>query len=180
MAKNIIATLFVFWITVGFNTVEPSDLRDSVRKTYYSQIGIRELTGRNDGKQVESYLKSVNRKKGDAWCAAFISWNLQQCKIPNVKSGWSPSWFPKTHTIYIRGKYQKQSPQHGDVFGLYFVEMKRIAHVGFIDKWGESWVTTVEGNTSDANSGNATREGQGVYKKKRIKRQIYAVSSWIN
>ena len=29
-----------------------------IAETYTSQIGVREATGRNDGKQVEQYLKS--------------------------------------------------------------------------------------------------------------------------
>lgn len=154
---------------------------DCVKKTYTAEIGVYEATGHNDGPRVEMYLKSVGRYKGDAWCAAFVHWVLQKCGAENLPySGYSPSWFPSRKVVYKRGKQGNQRPQTADVFGLYFQNMGRIAHVGFIDNWGDGdFVITVEGNTSDANTGNATREGGGVYKKRRLKRQIYAVSRWL-
>lgn len=60
-------------------------------------------------------------------------------------------------------------------FGLYFSEKRRIAHVGFIEKWTKQTITTVEGNTNQAGS----REGDGVYRKIRLTRQIYAVTRFI-
>jgi len=122
------------------------------------------------------YLESVGRKRGDAWCAAFVHWTLEQCDQPRVKSGWSPSWFPTSRVVYARNRDKNQMPEQGDVFGIYFQKYKRIAHVGFIDSWAPDWVITVEGNTNDAGS----REGDGVYKKRRINRQIYMVSRWKN
>lgn len=150
------------------------DSLSCITQTYLSQIGIREATGRNDGEQVEAYLKSVGRHKGDAWCAAFVHWTLEQCDMPRVKSGWSPSWFPSSKVIYQRQSQHNQTPESGDVFGIWFQKLKRIAHVGFIDQWQNDWVTTVEGNTNEAGS----REGDGVYKKRRLNRQIYKVARW--
>ena len=61
--------IFIF-ILCGFSH---SGLSQScIAETYTSQIGVREATGRNDGKQVELYLKSVGLGKGYAWCAAFV------------------------------------------------------------------------------------------------------------
>jgi hypothetical protein len=37
------------------------------------QLGIREATGNNDGPQVEAYLATVGLKKGELWCAVFLS-----------------------------------------------------------------------------------------------------------
>lgn len=160
---------------------EPSHegLRDAVIKTAASQLHVRELTGKNDGKEVEAYLKAVNRKKGDAWCAAFVSWVFQQHGVSVPKSGWSPSWFPTANVIYKRGSKQSVKPQNADVFGLWFSNLNRVAHVGFVEKWTDSYVTTIEGNTATVNEGNRTREGDGVYRKRRLTRQIYIVSSWI-
>jgi len=134
---------------------------------------VREATGKNDGEQVEKYLSSTGLGKGNAWCAAFVNWTLKKCGIKTINSAWSPSWFPASKVVYENGK---GSPQTGDVFGIYFSSKKRIAHVGFIDKWGDDYVITVEGNTNNAGS----REGDGVYKKRRLKRQIYKVSRWRN
>ena len=66
-------------------------------------------------------------------------------------------------------------PLTGDVFGLYFPEKKRIAHVGFIDKWDGTWLVSVEGNTNVSGS----REGDGVYRKRRLTRSIFKVARYV-
>jgi hypothetical protein len=48
-------------------------------------------------------------------------------------------------------------------------------NVGFVDNWTSKTVHTVEGNTNQAGS----REGDGVYRKIRLTRQIYAVTRFI-
>ncbi|MBS7565157.1 CHAP domain-containing protein [Mucilaginibacter sp. Bleaf8] len=138
-------------------------------------MGVRELTGNNDGKQVEAFLAYVHLKKGNPWCAAFVCWALGQNQITNPRSGYCPDLFGKKHVVWKRNAKGNQEPLTGDVFGLYFPEKGRIAHVGFVDEWGPSVTITVEGNTNDAGS----REGDGVYRKKRLTRQIYAVSRYI-
>jgi len=67
-------------------------------------------------------------------------------------------------------------PATGDVFGLYFKEKGRIAHVGFIDQWDGTWMISVEGNTNKAGS----REGDGVYRKRRLVKSVYQVARYIN
>lgn len=140
-------------------------------ETYRNEIGIRELTGSNDGARVEIYLASVGLGKGYAWCAAFVCWAHIQAGIVAPVSAWTPSLFTVKNTIYERGK-NTYLYQEGDVFGLYFIEKKRIAHVGFIDgKDGNNFIT-VEGNTNEAGS----REGDGVYRKRRNEKTIYKVA----
>ena len=63
----------------------------------------------------------------------------------------------------------------GDVFGLYFPEKRRIAHVGFIDQWDGTWMISVEGNTNVSGS----REGDGVYRKRRLVRTVYKVARYV-
>lgn len=168
------ALLFILIVNGLFGQ---STLREKVCKTYQQEVGVRELSGNNDGSQVEMYLRSAGFGKGYAWCGAFVNWCFVLNGIRTVKApAWAPSWFAKSNTIYIRGKKIREPPRQADVFGIYFASKKRIAHVGFVDKWGEQWVTTVEGNTNKAGS----REGDGVYRKRRIKRQIYKVSKIIN
>lgn len=180
MAKNKSSITRVFWLVVCLCLCCPYYIGGNcVQSVYTAEVGVKEATGKNDGIRVEEYLSSVGRKRGDAWCAAFVYWSLSKCGITGIpKSGWSPSWFTK-NVIYKRGQAGNKTPQTADVFGLYFANLKRVAHVGFIDNWTSGdYVVTVEGNTSDANTGNATREGGGVYKKRRLKRQIYIVSRW--
>ncbi|HRO18524.1 MAG TPA: hypothetical protein PLU07_10055, partial [Ferruginibacter sp.] len=65
----------------------------------------------------------------------------------------------------------------GDVFTLYYAHLKRIGHTGFHHKKINSSVyESVEGNTNAAGS----REGDGVYKKKRSYNATHSISRWQN
>jgi len=140
------------------------------------QIGVRESTGHNDGDQVEKYLRSAGMEKGNPWCAAFVNYCLQQCNIETVSApAWSPSWFADARCYYKRGSKGVFECQTADVFGIYFSNKGRVAHVGFIDDQDGDYVITVEGNTNEAGS----REGDGVYRKRRPKRTIYALSRYL-
>ncbi|SKB40131.1 hypothetical protein [Daejeonella lutea] len=68
------------------------------------------------------------------------------------------------------------TPTTGDIFGLYFPEKGRISHTGFIDQWDGTWMISVEGNTNIAGS----REGDGVYRKRRLVKSVYQVARYIN
>lgn len=150
-------------------------VREKVSATYLSQIGVKEATGQNDGPQVEIYLRAVDQAPGAPWCAAFVSWAYTINGVVNPRSAWSPAYFPTSRVIYSRDDIMKAMPQKADVFGIYFSNLKRIAHVGFVNQWGSRIVTTVEGNTNDAGS----REGTRVAMKRRATRTIYKVSRYI-
>ena len=154
------------------------DERDCIKRIYTSQIGVRELTGNNDGEVVEKYLLSAGLKRGSPWCASFIYWTFEQCgDTLSIKyPAWVPSYFPRSKIIYKRGKIKKRDPMYGDLIGIWFSSKGRLAHIGFFDRETNKYYITVEGNTNDAGS----REGDGVYKKKRIKRQVHSISSWID
>lgn len=170
--KNILIYLLLFILTLSDSFASP--LRAQVQQTYTREIGVRELTGKNDGARIKVYLKSVGLKEGYSYCAAFVCWTLNECGIKNPRSAWAPSLFPAKNTIYKSGKILSV-PQRGDVFGIYFANKKRIAHVGFIDHWGDKVIITVEANTNEAGS----REGDGVYRKRRLRKQVFQVSSFI-
>lgn len=51
---------------------------------------------------------------------------------------------PDQHETPVRSVCMKPA----DVFGIYFPEKGRIAHVGFVEQWKEHWLITVEGNTT--------------------------------
>jgi len=181
--KNLLCGLCLVFIgiTAGYagSVDQVTDRNETVLHVsdiYSSQIGVRELTGRNDGVEVEKYLAVTGFGKGYAWCAAFISWTYQEAEVKALKNAWAPSWFPPGNTIYIKGKSGNKVPGRADVFGIFYPKDNRIGHVGFVDDWpsGE-FVITVEGNTNSAGS----REGDGVYRKRRLKANIYKVSRWV-
>jgi len=147
-------------------------VRDDLVSIYTAEIGVIEATGKNDGKRIGEYLASCGLPEGYEWCAAFAHWCLNEVGIEGG-GAYSPSWFPDKKTVYVRGAKGNRSPSQTDILGIYFPEKKRIAHIGFIDEWGEGdYLITVEGNTGG-------REGDGVYRKRRLKNQIYKVSVWI-
>lgn len=145
-------------------------------ESYLSQVGVVERTGNNDGLDVEKYLSYVGLPAGNPWCAAFVAWNLGEAGIDNPRSGWSPSYFTAGSTVYARGSAVNHVPRMGDVFGIYFSSLGRIAHVGFVHSWSGSWAVTVEGNTND----DGSREGNKVAIKRRPIKTIYKVSDWID
>ena len=172
-AKIILCSLLFFISSLSY-AKSGNQLRDKIRATYTSQLGVRELTGNNDGVAVEKYLSYVWLKKGQPWCAAFVSWSFGQNGIKKARSGGCVQLMEQGTTIYKSGVI-RETPQKADVFFIYYAEKGRVAHTGLIDYWGEDFVTTVEGNTNGAGS----REGNGVYRKKRLKRQIYAVTKYL-
>lgn len=153
-----------------------SDVRDELEDVYESQVGVRE-SGQNCGEQVSKYLAHVGLDCGYAWCVAFTAWAYGQVGVDNPKSAWSPDYFRDSDTIWTRGEqsYDNFPSEKGNMFGIYFRSKERIAHGGFIDGTKGNRVITVEGNTNDEGS----REGDGVYKKWRLKSQIYKVSDFI-
>ena len=131
-----------------------------------AELGVREATGRNDGPRVKAYLAAVGLKTGAPWCAAFVSWAFLQSGLKQPKTAWSPDLFPAARLI--------KTPAPGLVFGIYFPELKRIAHCGFVAQVKGDWVSTLEGNTSLAGS----REGDGVYRKWRSRKAIHRFAEW--
>lgn len=171
MRNLIVYFLFLFLGVGAFG----QGLRDSLTATYLSNVGIREATGHNDGAKVEVYLRSVNLPKGNPWCAAFVSYCLQVNHIKNPRSGWAPAYFSTTSTIWTRGNLNNRLPMPGDIFGIYFQNKGRIAHVGFVHRFGNKYTITVEGNTNEEGS----REGDGVYLKRRLTKQLYKISRYV-
>lgn len=132
-----------------------------------SQIGVRELTGSNDGLVVEGYLKVANLPKGNPWCAAFVSWVFSEAGYSKPRTAWSPALFPITRSTL--------KPRPADVLGIYTVKLKRIAHAGLVERRQHNWIISIEGNTNT----NGSREGDGVYRKWRHIRTIAKFADWV-
>lgn len=148
--------------------------KKDITEIYLSQIGVREKTGKNDGQEVEMYLKTVGLGKGYAWCSAYVKWCLVQAEIPNTINAWSPTAENKKHIVFSNRKFNEE-PLPGDVGTLYYSKLKRIGHTYFFhQKINESVYESVEGNTSTQGS----REGDGVYRRIRSFNSTYSISRW--
>ena len=140
--------------------------RERIVSIARSELGIREATGRNDGKRVEEYLSVCGLPKGHPWCAAFVSWVFKQAGFAHPRTAWSPAMFNTSVNV-------KQA-RPAVVFGLYFDHLKRIGHVGLVERAEGDWLVTIEGNTNISGS----REGDGVYRKRRHRKTVYRYADW--
>lgn len=153
---------------------ETNEIRGKLVHSLESQLNVRE-TSPNRGVMVDKYLHSVNVFTPAPWCAAFVSYNLQQYKIPNPCSAWSPNYALSKDVIY-KAKKMTAIPLPGDVVTYYYPQLKRVGHVGFYCLKDQSgYIITIEGNTN----GGGSREGDGVYKKKREMSKVYAITRYI-
>ncbi|TCC97243.1 CHAP domain-containing protein [Pedobacter hiemivivus] len=150
----------------GSSTVEKES--DALIAIAQSQVGVKEAKGNNDGVEVEAYLAVAGLKKGEPWCAAFLSWVFKQAGYHQPRTGWSPALFPEDRKV--------KTPSPGLVFGIYFPTLKRISHCGIVERVKGSWVTGIEGNTNL----NGSRDGDGVYRKLRHVKTIYCYANWMN
>jgi len=96
----------------------------------------------------------------------------------NPVSAYCPDWFKKKYVVYqrnVKDKSDFDKCKNGDVFGIWFKEKGRVAHMGMIEAIEGNLVVTLEGNTGD----NGGRDGDGFYRKYRLKTQIFTVANYI-
>ena len=177
MAKKRFSLVFIILLFWSIPSSAQFNIRDSLVRQIESEIGVRELTGNNDGERVQDYLKSSGLSGNYPWCAAFIYWNYLRVGVTlDLKyPAYVPSYFTQESIIYRRGKGFEKDPLPGDLIGIYFKSKKRLAHIGFYYSENGKYYITIEGNTNKKGS----REGDGVYKKYRPKATIHSMSSFI-
>lgn len=137
--------------------------------TALTYVGVTEATGNNDGPEITKFLNSVGLNSGYAWCAAFVSYNL------NVSEGIEN---PKIRSARARDfKVKQRIDAERVLMGIdtihpgYIVGWEKgntvFGHLGFVThKWVGKYGKTVEGNTSPGIHGSQ-RDGEGVYLRER-------------
>jgi hypothetical protein len=168
----------LFGLLLALQSPVTASPRDELVRIAEAEIGVVEKTGQNDGERIKEYLAVTGLSEGYPWCAAFVAWCHLQAKISSPHSAYSPDWF-KTNVIWRRDRdtqeHSQVEPQSGDVFGIYFSSLERVAHVGIVKTWRRDVVVTIEGNSNP----DGGREGYGVFSRRRLTSQIYVVSSYI-
>jgi len=170
-----VVILLVVTVTFKGRGVERPEVRTKMKALLDSQLSIRETT-ENSGPEVDLFLKNVGLKPGFEWCGAYASWNLDYFHIPNPHSAWSPNFAQPKDIIWRANRKGNIEPLCGDCFTLYYPALRRVGHVGFFyEKDKEGWDINQAGNTS----GNGSRRGDRVGRKKMDRSKIYAYSRYI-
>lgn len=144
----------------------------TTKDSLISQVGVKEKTGRNDGREVEIYLRSVGLVKGNPYCAAGQYWcfyssakdlGLTFKSIPIYRTGSTVNMF---NEAMKNGQKSNSYPMIDDLMFWRRPNEWR-GHVERIIKVKNAgWVVTVGFNTSSGDSGTQD-DGGGVYKRKR-------------
>lgn len=122
---------------------------------------VKEATRANDGPWVEAILRVTGNKKGDPWCASFVTFVLDiayRGKNPLARSASCDVLLAHARE---RGWFTTE-PAPGDVF-LVMRRPDDAVHTGFVSGVGTGVVRTIEGNTNDGGS----RDGWGVFARER-------------
>lgn len=142
--------------------------------TMQTFVGIKEITGKNDHPKIDLFFDKTCGLRGNPWCGAVISYGLlvNGFEMPELPC-WSPSFFPPERVTWRKGDDHIIKP--GRVFGMYFKDKGRVAHVGVIvSHAGGPWYNTNEGNTND----DGGRLGDEFLPKLRHVSQIYIAANW--
>jgi len=136
-----------------------------------AEVGTREgRTGghwNNDTKYADE-VPGLEWADRQPWCATFVSWVA-------LRSG-AAALYPRTASCDLgaawfkdRGEFSDTPRGPGDQ--VFFGTPRDLVHTGLVVSFDADTITTIEGNTNDSGS----REGDGVYRKVRRRRDAYVV-----
>lgn len=160
----------------------PPPTRERVIAEAAKLIGEKETHGSNRSPVIDRMNRLTGVPKGSPYCASFNAWIYTQANVPATGwplSAWSPSWVSRPTWTRSKGG---PTPRAGDAFGLYFRNLKRVAHTGLVKEWGSgAAMITIEANTSPnaAVGSGSDRDGDGIWSKRRLKSQIHSTRDWI-
>lgn len=134
-------------------------------------VGIKELTGRNDGRLVELIQKTVDGKaQGEAWCAAFVA---SMIAYAEAKTGVRSPLMATEHCLTLWNgtpieQKVKISPLAGAI-AIWRHGTTTNGHTEIVLDCDENIFNAVGGNTSGVvdPSKPVSREGNGVFYTKR-------------
>lgn len=136
-----------------------------------SQIGYKAKPDNTNKYNLEYY----GRESGQPWCVVFVWWLFKHTGISDLFFGGNKTASCGTLFDY----YAKQGrvisdkkPQRGD---LVFFEFNGVAHchIGICEDYDGKYVTTIDGNTSEASSQS---NGGQVLRRRRSKVYIWGVA----
>lgn len=151
-----------------------------------AQLGVREATGRNDGPQIDAWLRLVGSPPRSAWCGAYQGGGQKANGLPMpAGAGGSYNWAKDAKRTYflrgVRGSIDSLRPAHQVMF--YYPALGRIGHIGRAVTPGRpirkgravrGWYCN-EGNTGVGGG----RDGAGVHLLFRAATEIHACANWL-
>lgn len=177
MKTKFLIIWFLLFSQFAISQTENTDVRKELVASLEAQLGVRETPkNSNRGQAIDLYLRTVGSTPPNPWCVAFVGSNLYWCGIPNPKTAWSPDYAKPQDIIWTYTNSHSKKPLAGDVATFYYDNIGRVGHGGFYIKTdSDGYFITIEGNTNGAGS----REGDGIYKKKRSQYQVHAITRYI-
>jgi hypothetical protein len=177
ISYNVINRDTVTEITETIDTVfEKINIRQAVIDTLLYYVGVKELTGNNDGVEVEMFIEStgLDPKGKYAWCGGFITYGFKVngLEVPKYPAR-AASWFDEEHII------PNEQAIEGDLASFYYKRLGRIGHIAaYIKPYVNStpYCSTVEGNTNAQGS----PEGNQVADRLRLRATIHSSANWID
>lgn len=133
-----------------------------------SQVGYHEGYSGGHWNNKQKYSPAVPTlewSQNQAWCATFCAWVFQEAGMPKGS-------YPVTASVATARDWWKQRDRFSEypaIGAQCIMGASGSAHTGIVYAYDATYIYTVEGNTNS--SGSA--EGDGVYLKKRARRDSY-------
>ncbi len=150
-----------------------------------AHLNVREATGRNDGPEIDAWLRLVGSPRYSPWCGATQGQCQHDCRLPlPAAAGAAKSWAVPARTYYVRAvRGSLDSLRPGHVVMFYYANLGRIGHVGRLvmaqrpirkGRAARGWLV-VAGNTGTGGG----RDGAGVHQYFYPAAELYAVANWL-
>lgn len=133
-----------------------------------SQIGYREgRTGAryNNDQKYSDQLPGFAWSDKQPWCATFVQWLYWQTGV-SVPSGARSASCANSCAAYKKAGRFTEYPVVG---AQIFFGPRGGTHTGIVERYDGTYVYTIEGNTNT----NGSPEGNGIYRKRRVRRDVY-------
>ena len=164
----------VLWLccntVIGQHLLNDNDVK-CIEQSALKYLGHEESPrGSNKSPYIKIMLRHVGVRIPAPWCAGFVALVLRDvCHVDYPHSGFVAEWSRgkwEKNIIFDKRKGEKLRPEQihkGQIFTIYFANLKRDAHIGIILGYENGHVITIEGNTNAGGS----RDGYAVCIKHR-------------
>lgn len=135
------------------------------------KVGLKELTGNNDGPAIVEFQEGQAWLKNQPWCASFMSWCFKTAAQEiGIKR-------PFEHTASVNKLYElaqskvwfiKTNPQPGDIMLLVDLQDWSKSHTGIVREVAGNKIHTIEGNYKNSVA-RVTRDAATVFGYMRVK-----------